>query len=107
MAEPAKQEKLAVLILAAGKGTRMKNPQMAKVMQTINRKPMVDYVVDLAGKLLADRIILIVGWQKDNVIGYFSGLPYKVEFVEQSLERFYRRSPYTIGRCSVTDRKDR
>lgn len=86
MPEPVRQEKLAVLILAAGKGTRMKNPQMAKVMNTINRKPMVEYVIDLAGRLRADRIILIVGWQKNNVIGHFSGSPYRVEFVEQSLQ---------------------
>jgi bifunctional N-acetylglucosamine-1-phosphate-uridyltransferase/glucosamine-1-phosphate-acetyltransferase GlmU-like protein len=33
--------RLAVVIMAAGKGTRMNNPAMAKVMYTIANKPMV------------------------------------------------------------------
>ena len=41
MIELAKSGKLAVVILAAGKGTRMNNPDMAKVMYEINGKPMV------------------------------------------------------------------
>lgn len=84
MPEAVKKDRLAVLIMAAGKGTRMKNPNLAKVMQTINRKPMVEYVVDLAGRVEAERIMLIVGWQKEVVIKYFSGSKYKVEFVEQN-----------------------
>ena len=32
---------LAVIILAAGKGKRMNNPDMAKVMYELNAKPMI------------------------------------------------------------------
>ncbi len=66
------QKKLAVVIMAAGKGTRMNNPDMAKVMFSINGKPMVEHVVDLALKLNAERIVVIVGWQKDSVIDHLS-----------------------------------
>jgi UDP-N-acetylglucosamine pyrophosphorylase len=83
MAEAPKQKQLAVVILAAGKGTRMKNPDVAKVMYEISGKPMVEYVVDLASKLGANRILLIVGWQMQMVIDHFSKLQFKVEFVEQ------------------------
>lgn len=76
--------KLAVVILAAGKGKRMNNPAMAKVMYEINGKPMVDYVVDLAEKLKAHRILLIVGWQKQSVIDYISKVYPNVEFIEQA-----------------------
>ncbi|HXG01440.1 MAG TPA: sugar phosphate nucleotidyltransferase [Bacteroidota bacterium] len=61
---------LAVIIMAAGKGTRMNNPAMAKVMYTINGKPMVEHVVHLALQLAADPIVVIVGWQKDSVINH-------------------------------------
>jgi len=84
MADPIKQELLAVTIMAAGKGTRMKNPEKAKVMYEICSKPMVEYVVDLASKLQANRTLLIVGWQKQLVTEHFAKLNYKVEFVDQN-----------------------
>ncbi len=75
---------LAVIIMAAGKGTRMKNPDMAKVMYEIQGKPMVDYVVDLAAKLQAKRTILIVGWKKEGVMEYIAKTYPGVEFIEQN-----------------------
>ena len=41
-------KKLAVVILAAGLGKRMKNPEKPKVMFELNGKPMIQYVVELA-----------------------------------------------------------
>jgi len=75
---------LAVVIMAAGKGTRMNNPNMAKVMYTINHRPMVDYVIDLAIQLRASKIIAIVGWKKETVIHHYAGSHKPVVFVEQS-----------------------
>lgn len=83
MIELAKSTKLAVVVLAAGKGTRMKNPDMAKVMFDINGKPLVEYVVELAVKLQALKTILVVGWQKQSVIDHVSKINPNVEFVEQ------------------------
>jgi UDP-N-acetylglucosamine diphosphorylase/glucosamine-1-phosphate N-acetyltransferase len=74
---------LAVVILAAGKGTRMNNPDMAKVMYDVNKKPMIQYVVELAYTLQAHRILVIVGWRKDSVIEHFAAIGKKVEFIEQ------------------------
>ncbi len=79
------ERKLAVVIMAAGKGTRMNNPNMAKVMYTINGKPMVEHVVDLALRLGAQRVVVIVGWQKDSVINHLTNVfGKKVECVEQN-----------------------
>ncbi len=75
---------LAVVILAAGKGTRMKNPELAKVMYEILGKPMVAYVLDLAVKLQAQKTILIIGWQKEAVREYVKGAYPMVEFAEQN-----------------------
>ena len=84
MIELAKPGKLAVVILAAGQGTRMKNPLMAKVMYEIGGRPMVEYVVELAVKLQAVRIILVVGWQRQSVVDHISRTNPVVEFVEQT-----------------------
>lgn len=74
---------LAVLILAAGKGKRMKNPDMAKVMYEVGGKPMVDHVLDVALKLQPQRTLVVVGWQKESVIQHISESHKSVEFVEQ------------------------
>jgi UDP-N-acetylglucosamine pyrophosphorylase len=71
--------------MAAGKGTRMNNPDKAKVMFTVNGKPMVEHVVELALKLDASRVVVIVGWQKDSVIAHLANAYGKnVECVEQN-----------------------
>lgn len=75
---------LAVVIMAAGKGTRMKNPDTAKVMYTIGGKPLVEHVVDLALHLGAARTIVIVGWQKDAVISHLAKVAPSAVCVEQS-----------------------
>ena len=83
MPDQSKAPQLAVVIMAAGKGTRMKNPEMAKVMHDIQGKPMVAFVVDLAAKLLAKQTLLIVGWQKESVKTYIANVFPSVEFVDQ------------------------
>lgn len=75
---------LAVVIMAAGKGTRMKNPDFAKVMFAVNGKPMVEHVVDLALRLQSDRTIVIVGWKKETVVDHLHSTGKPVLCVEQS-----------------------
>jgi UDP-N-acetylglucosamine diphosphorylase/glucosamine-1-phosphate N-acetyltransferase len=84
MIELEKNAKLAVVILAAGKGTRMKNPEIAKVMYDVNGKPMIGYVVELAAALQPHRMLIVVGWEKQSVIDYISSSNPSVEFVEQT-----------------------
>ncbi len=67
-------KKLAVVILAAGLGKRMKNPEKPKVMFELNGKPMIQYVVELALKINAERIIPIVGHKREQVIGFLTNL---------------------------------
>ncbi len=57
---------LKAVILAAGKGTRMKS-DLPKVVHTIDDKCLVDYVVDAARGAGADAICLVVGYQADVV----------------------------------------
>jgi UDP-N-acetylglucosamine pyrophosphorylase len=77
-------ERLAVVILAAGKGTRMKDPTMAKVMYVIAGKPMIEHVVDLSLCLKSSRTVVVVGWQKDTVSGHLAATGKPVVCVEQN-----------------------
>jgi UDP-N-acetylglucosamine pyrophosphorylase len=74
---------LAVVIMAAGKGTRMKNPDMAKVMYTVAGRPMVEHVVDLALGIGASRVVAVTGWQKETVIDHLRSTRKPVECVVQ------------------------
>ncbi len=65
-----KQSRLAVVIMAAGKGTRMQDASRAKVMYELDGQPMIHYVLHLAGELMALRILPIVGYQKETVEDY-------------------------------------
>lgn len=74
------QKALAVIILAAGKGTRMKSP-LAKVLQPLSGKTLLHYVLETVGGLAADRVAVVVGFQADKVKAAFPDP--KLEFVEQ------------------------
>ena len=78
------EKSLSVVVMAAGKGTRMNNPDVAKVMYSVADKPMIDHVVDLALELNSTRTIAIVGWQKDAVIEHMIRTMRPVICVEQS-----------------------
>lgn len=57
---------LSVVILAAGKGTRMYS-DLPKVLHPIGGKPMVQHVIDTAKQLKAQRIHLIYGYQGETL----------------------------------------
>lgn len=75
---------LAIVILAAGQGKRMKNPDLPKVMVPLVSKPLIGHVLTEAQKLDPKRIIVIVGHKKEKVIDYINDLKYEnVDFAEQ------------------------
>ena len=60
-------KELRVIILAAGKGTRM-NSDLPKVLHKLKGKPLLDYVIDESELLNPKEIILVVGFKKERVI---------------------------------------
>jgi UDP-N-acetylglucosamine diphosphorylase/glucosamine-1-phosphate N-acetyltransferase len=56
------KQKVSAVILAAGKGTRMK-ADVAKVMHPLCGKPMLTYSVDAARSVNVDKIVVIIGHQ--------------------------------------------
>jgi bifunctional UDP-N-acetylglucosamine pyrophosphorylase / glucosamine-1-phosphate N-acetyltransferase len=61
---------LIVAILAAGKGKRMGNPDVAKVLTLLHQKPLLGYVLDVAQALAPKIIYVIVGHQAATVEQY-------------------------------------
>jgi UDP-N-acetylglucosamine pyrophosphorylase len=60
-------KQFATVIMAAGKGTRMKS-DLAKVLHPINGRPMVHNVIDLAEEAGCEKTILVIGHQKEKVM---------------------------------------
>jgi UDP-N-acetylglucosamine pyrophosphorylase len=57
---------LAIIIMAAGKGTRMQS-ELPKVLHRANGRPLIDYVLDTANALDPAKTVLIVGHQAELV----------------------------------------
>lgn len=74
---------LAVVILAAGKGKRMGNPDLAKVLAPLHGRPLLGYVLDQARALRPDAIVPIIGHQRDAVRAYVEDECPEARCVEQ------------------------
>lgn len=55
------------IVLAAGKGTRLKSVNKNKVVKTIGGRPMISYTADLIDKLKLSKTIVVVGFQSSSV----------------------------------------
>jgi bifunctional UDP-N-acetylglucosamine pyrophosphorylase / glucosamine-1-phosphate N-acetyltransferase len=64
--------KLNIVILAAGKGTRMFSSK-SKVLHEVAGKPILRHVIDCAKLLSAEKIIVVFGFGGDAVKSAFSG----------------------------------
>lgn len=73
---------LAAIILAAGKGTRMKS-DLPKVFHEILGEPMLSYVIKTVSKLKPAKILVVVGHQRHLIIDFYKDWP-AVEFVVQA-----------------------
>lgn len=60
-------DRLSLVILAAGKGTRMKSAK-AKVLHELFYAPMIHHVLNATAPLQAEQTVVIVGHQKEQVI---------------------------------------
>jgi len=78
----------SIIILAAGKGTRMNNPETPKVLAELNGKPLISYVLDTSLSLSPQNIYLIIGYKKELVRDYvaqnYKNALDKIIFVEQN-----------------------
>jgi UDP-N-acetylglucosamine diphosphorylase/glucosamine-1-phosphate N-acetyltransferase len=61
-----KDKKFCALILAAGKGTRMKS-DLAKVLHSLEGKPLLHYSIEAARRAGAEKIVVIIGHQAQKI----------------------------------------
>ncbi len=64
-----KLNNFATVILAAGKGTRMKS-DMCKVMHRVSSKPLIEWVYNKAKNAGSEKIVMVVGHKKEQVMEY-------------------------------------
>ncbi|MGL4687604.1 MAG: bifunctional UDP-N-acetylglucosamine diphosphorylase/glucosamine-1-phosphate N-acetyltransferase GlmU [Fusobacteriaceae bacterium] len=70
--------KLKSLILAAGKGTRMKS-ELPKVIHSVNGVTMLEKIMDTLDKLKVEENILILGHKKEEILNIVGDVTYVVQ----------------------------
>lgn len=76
--------RISTVILAAGKGERMRS-NIPKVMHKILDKPMIGYVVDVAKELQTEKCIVVVGSKREEIKRHLKDK--KVEFCVQKEQK--------------------
>ncbi|WP_124726310.1 bifunctional UDP-N-acetylglucosamine diphosphorylase/glucosamine-1-phosphate N-acetyltransferase GlmU [Staphylospora marina] len=74
-------QRLYAIVLAAGKGTRMKSRKKHKVLHPVCGKPMIEYILDAISHLQAEKTVLVVGHLGDSLK---EALGDRVLFAEQT-----------------------
>ncbi len=74
--------RVMAVVLAAGKGTRMKS-ELPKVLVPACGRPLVEYVLDVLDRVGIDESLVVVGYEADQVRAALRDRP-RVDFVEQS-----------------------
>src|SRR3972149_11287201 len=64
-------KRLAIIILAAGKGKRMRS-HLPKVLHPLANRPLLAHVVDLAKGLNPERIIVVIGHGAERIREVFT-----------------------------------
>lgn len=80
------KDQISIIILAAGKGSRMKSPK-AKVLHNISGKPMLYHIIKSSREVSND-ITVVVAHQKEAVIEQMSAFFDDIHFVVQDAENF-------------------
>lgn len=73
-------KELAVIILAAGKGSRMHSP-LVKALHPLASRPLLAHILEPVARLDPERTIVVTGYQADKVRAAFDSPV--LEFVEQ------------------------
>jgi bifunctional UDP-N-acetylglucosamine pyrophosphorylase/glucosamine-1-phosphate N-acetyltransferase len=73
----------AAVIMAAGRGTRMRS-DLPKVVHEVAGRPMVSHVVDACLRAGCERVVVIVGYQQERVRSALGGFGGRLEFAVQA-----------------------
>jgi bifunctional UDP-N-acetylglucosamine pyrophosphorylase/glucosamine-1-phosphate N-acetyltransferase len=70
----------AVVILAAGLGKRMNQPELPKVLAQLKNKPLLAYVIDQVALIKPKQVVTIVGHFKEKVIDFVEHYTYDKKY---------------------------
>ncbi len=76
----------AVIVLAAGAGTRMKS-QTSKLLHKVAGRSLLSYAVDAAGALSPEHLVVVVGHQRDQVEAHLADIAPHVTIAVQESPR--------------------
>jgi UDP-N-acetylglucosamine diphosphorylase/glucosamine-1-phosphate N-acetyltransferase len=93
------ENRLAAVILAAGKGTRMKAPG-AKVLQKLAGRPLLSHLLESVRNLAPDRLVIVVGYQAKEVMARF-----QIRDIEFALQEKQLGTAHAVAQAesSLTD----
>ena len=77
----SKKNPLAVIILAAGKGTRM-HSDIPKVMHKVLGLPMINWILNTVGYLKPDRTIVIIGEGMSDLVACINPHEYVIQYAQ-------------------------
>tara|TARA_X000001036_G_scaffold140577_1_gene133341 strand:+ start:743 stop:1471 length:729 start_codon:yes stop_codon:yes gene_type:complete len=74
------KNKLSIIVLAAGKGTRMQS-DIPKVLHMVNNKSMIKHVLSQTDELNPEKLIVVIGYEAQQLKNHLSG--YNISFALQ------------------------
>ena len=74
------KNKLSIIVLAAGKGTRMQS-DIPKVLHEVNNKSMIKHVLSQTDELNPEKLIVVIGYEAQQLKNHLSG--YNISFALQ------------------------
>jgi UDP-N-acetylglucosamine diphosphorylase/glucosamine-1-phosphate N-acetyltransferase len=80
------KEIIGIIILAAGKGTRMKS-DIAKVLHKVSGRPMIEYIVETAVQVAGENVVVVIGNQAEHVSDVVSSAAADVKFAIQNEQK--------------------
>ncbi len=85
---------VGVVVLAAGRGTRLKSVDTPKVMREIGARPMLDFTVETLEKtgFKPEQTCLVIGFQKEKVMEHFGK---RVTYAVQSEQKGTAHAAFT------------
>lgn len=75
----------AVIVLAAGKSTRMKS-RVPKVLHCVCGLPVLDYVLHACSEAEVERQVVVVGHEKERIVEHYHGRD-EIDWVEQQEQK--------------------
>ena len=95
---------ITVLILAAGKGTRMKT-NVPKCLTLFHYKPMLSYILNTLNKMKITDIGLIVGYKKEEIKKHVKKKVTYIYQKEQLPSKPSRTAEFTMGKSMRRESK--